>query len=166
MWWPAIGGVFIGLGGIEAMFLPHLGTQVMRTNPVVLPESATIGELRESRLHEPTPRGQHLYPVVSSGGRLKGVITRRELPSLVESGSPAATLGELSKTPVTVQAGDPLRVVVLRMAEKGLTRMPVVDQTGVVLGMISLNDLLRARIRNLHEEHRRERVLPHVRFRN
>jgi CBS domain-containing protein len=50
--------------------------------------------------------------------------------------------------------------VVLRMAETGLTRFPVVDRdNGQLAGMISLDDLLLARVRHLHEERHRERVL-------
>jgi CBS domain-containing protein len=53
-----------------------------------------------------------------------------------------------------------LRVVVHRMAESGLTRFPVVEREGGRLaGMVSLEDLLLARARNLDEERERERVL-------
>jgi chloride channel protein, CIC family len=55
---------------------------------------------------------------------------------------------------------------VTRMAESGLTRLPVVERhngTRRLAGMISLDDLLKARARNLEEERRLERVL-HVRF--
>jgi hypothetical protein len=56
---------------------------------------------------------------------------------------------------------EPLRVVVHRMAESGLTRLLVLDPQGErkLVGMISLNDFLRARTRNLAEEHKRERTL-------
>jgi len=62
---------------------------------------------------------------------------------------------------VTALPDEPLRLVVYRMAETGLTRMPVVDRDNPLklVGMISLTDLLRARTRNLEEERRRERVL-------
>ena len=48
------------------------------------------------------------------------------------------------------------------MAETGLTRLPVVDRAarGRLLGLVSLGDMLKARIRHLEEERRRERVLP------
>jgi CBS domain-containing protein len=46
------------------------------------------------------------------------------------------------------------------MAEKGLTRMPVVDRaTRKFLGLVSLDDLLKARGRHLEEERRRDRPL-------
>ena len=58
-------------------------------------------------------------------------------------------------------ADEPLRVVVYRMAETGFTRFPVVerDESRKLVGMVSLDDLLRARTRSLEEERRRERVL-------
>jgi CBS domain-containing protein len=47
------------------------------------------------------------------------------------------------------------------MVESGFTRFPVVDREDPkrLLGMVSLDDLLRARGRNLEEERARERVL-------
>jgi chloride channel protein, CIC family len=47
------------------------------------------------------------------------------------------------------------------MAETGLTRLPVVQRndSSKLVGMISLDDLLKARVRNLDAERRRERVL-------
>jgi CBS domain containing-hemolysin-like protein len=46
------------------------------------------------------------------------------------------------------------------MAEKGCTRMPVVERaTRQFLGLVSLNDLLKARSRHLEEESRREQSL-------
>jgi CBS domain containing-hemolysin-like protein len=46
------------------------------------------------------------------------------------------------------------------MAETGFTRMPVVDRaTGRFVGLVSLDDLLKARARHLEEERRRERPL-------
>ena len=48
---------------------------------------------------------------------------------------------------------EPLRVVVYRMAEKGCSRMPVLERaTRQFLGLVSLNDLLKARSRHLEEE--------------
>jgi CBS domain-containing protein len=104
-----------------------------------------------------------LYPVIEDGERLAGVITRDRLQRATsEPGQQSRPLAELAQPdPVVADAGEPLRVVVHRMAETGLTRMPVLDaeEGGKLVGMVSLNDLLRARTRSLEEERRRERVL-------
>jgi len=55
---------------------------------------------------------------------------------------------------------EPLRAVVYRMAEHGVTQLPVVEaETSKILGTVSLEDLLKARTRHLEEERRRERTL-------
>ncbi len=134
--------------------------EVMRTNVASLPSDATLGELRHTVLREPAPRGQHLYPVVDGQGLVSGVITRKQLSALMQSTAPEASLGDIVRDPVVARPDEPLRVVVFRMAETGFTRMPVVEsESGKLVGMISLDDLLLARVRNLNEERRRERIL-------
>ncbi|MBZ5591259.1 MAG: chloride channel protein [Acidobacteriia bacterium] len=131
--------------------------EVMRTNLAVLP--ATLSEAPHSK--HSVRRGQRLYPVVGSDGMLAGVVTRRDLTQPA-SGNGSSKLGDvIRKNPVVAYADEPLRVVVYRMAETGVTRMPVVESEGSrkLVGMISLEDLLRARVRDLEEERRRERVL-------
>ena len=55
---------------------------------------------------------------------------------------------------------EPLRIIVNRMAENGITRMPVVDgETQKLLGLITLEDLLKARTRHVEEERHREQVI-------
>jgi CIC family chloride channel protein len=97
---------------------------------------------------------------VDTDRRIKGVITRKELRELTKSEAPETALAEVLREPVVAHPDEPLRVVVFRMAETGLTRLPVVDGcTGELAGMISLHDLLLARVRNLNEERQREQVL-------
>jgi CBS domain-containing protein len=61
---------------------------------------------------------------------------------------------------IEVYPDEPLRAAVYRMAEKGVTRMPVVErESRQLLGLISLDDLLKARTRHLEEERRRERTI-------
>jgi CBS domain-containing protein len=69
-------------------------------------------------------------------------------------------LGDVSeRRPVMAYADEPLRVIVYRMAETGLTRLPVVERHDETLvGMLALTDLLTARTRILDPEQRRERV--------
>jgi chloride channel protein, CIC family len=134
--------------------------EVMRTKLVALPAGATLADLRDTLIREPAQRGQHLYPVVDKDGRLKGVITRKQLRELTLSSASSFSLGDVLRDPVVARPNEPLRVVVSRMAETGFTRLPVIDGTGgELVGMVSLHDLLMARVRNLNEERERERVL-------
>jgi CBS domain-containing protein len=133
--------------------------EVMRNNIAVLPLHLSRKELPLS-LHA-SRRGQRLYPVVGSDGVLMGVVTRKDLQKHAAEND-RRDLGDLMrKDPVVVYPDEPLRVVVYRMAETGLTRLPVIDHEGSrkLVGIISLDDLLHARVRNLEQERRRERVL-------
>jgi CBS domain-containing protein len=137
--------------------------EVMRTNIVALPARTSTAELAASLHHDHQRRGQWLYPVVDEDNTLMGVITRYSLRQIQrEGGAPAQPLSALAnRDPVVAYAGEPLRVVVNRMAQTGFTRFPVVERedTRKLVGMVSLDDLLRARTRSLEEELHRERVL-------
>ncbi len=134
----------------------------MRTNLVAFPAASTLRDVQMTMSSHHGPRGQYLYPVVDESQRLKGVITRKDLEKFMNENSPRGrTLGDAVTQPVVAYPDEPLRVVVYRMAETGLTRFPVVDRgdEGKLLGVIGLRDLLSARTRNLAEERDRERVL-------
>ncbi len=101
--------------------------------------------------------------MIDADRRLSGVITRKDL---VTSSDEQALMSDIARHDlVAAIADESLRTVVYRMAETGFTRMPVVDsdEERRVIGMISLDDLLNARTRNLSEERSRERVL-HIRL--
>jgi H+/Cl- antiporter ClcA len=88
------------------------------------------------------------------------VLFAREVMSPIVDGAAA---GVLALAPASiVRAGEPLRAVVHRMARTGVTQLAVVDDADPtrVLGMVTLADMLKARVRHLEEEQRRERVLP------
>jgi H+/Cl- antiporter ClcA len=105
---------------------------------------------------------QRLFPIIDGARRLVGVVTRSALRHWIESpDQPDATLGDIAfRDPVIAHADEPLRVVAFRMAEKGVTRLPVVQRRDrAFIGMIGLSDLLVARARILEAEQRRERVL-------
>lgn len=137
--------------------------EVMRTKIAVLPAKTTLGEIMPS-LRADHKQTQRLLPVLNSFGQLVGVLTRGDIREQLEKQGDAAlhlSLGELAR-PNVVEAypDEPLRAVVYRMAEKGFTRMPVVEhESGKFLGLISLDDLLKARTRHMEEEQRREQPL-------
>jgi CBS domain-containing protein len=137
--------------------------EVMRTDVVVLPAGFTVQEMQHS-LRSDHRHSQRLLPVVDEVGQLVGVLTRGDLRGpMAEHGNALLQrpLREFVRSDTVVAHPDePLRLVVYRMAERGFTRMPVVDRaTRKFLGLVSLNDLLKARGRHLEEERRRERPL-------
>jgi H+/Cl- antiporter ClcA/CBS domain-containing protein len=134
--------------------------EVMRTHVAAFASSTAVDEAGAHLRPDHSPRGQHLYPVLDDDGRLAGVITRRDLRKLVLEKRGDRKIGTFVRgTPVVAFANEPLRVVVNRMATTGFTRMPVLDGEGKLGGMVSLQDLLSARARNLSEERDRERVI-------
>jgi len=136
--------------------------EVMRTNVAALPANTSTAEVAASLHRGHLRRGQWLYPVVDQDQTLTGVITRRSLQQIQQDGASARPLSELAnRDPVVAYAAEPLRVVVNRMAQTGLTRFPVVEQedSRKLVGMVSLDDLLRARTRSVEDELHRERVL-------
>jgi CIC family chloride channel protein len=137
--------------------------EVMRTKVVVLPAASTLGEIWHS-LRVDHRQEQRLLPVVNAEGQLVGVVTRGDISQRMEQNGDAALgwpIGDLVRaSAVEAYPDEPLRVVVYRMVEKGCTRMPVLERaTRKFLGLVSINDLLKARSRHLEEESRRERSL-------
>jgi CBS domain-containing protein len=137
--------------------------EVVRTGVVALPADATpdrvaaaIGDARSDR------QEQRLFPVVDGNRKVVGVVTRASLREWLASSAPnTLTLGDaVRRNPVVAYSDESLREIVFRMAETGLTRLPVVArEDGTLVGMLALTDLLTARARILEAERRRERVL-------
>jgi CBS domain-containing protein len=107
---------------------------------------------------------QRLLPVVDEDEQLLGVVTFENMRTWTEEGRDSdlkRTLSELVRTDaVRVYSNETLRVIIHRMAESGLTRMPVVDfESGKLKGMVALDAVLKARARHLEEERRREQTV-------
>ena len=144
---------------LEILFV----SEVMRANVIVLPADAKVGDVLPS-INEYAAQAQRLLPVVDSSGKLVGVLTRGDLRDrLAKEGDSVlqhALRDCVRPTTVETHSDEILRVVVYRMAENNVTRLPVVDPaTGKFLALISLDDLLKARFRHLEEERRREQTL-------
>ena len=140
--------------------------EVMRTNIAAIPADVTQRELSHSLNTDHIVRkGQILYPLIDGQRSVVGVVTRGDLQKLSQEqagGNWDRPLAELARRdPVVAYQDEPLRVVVNRMADTGLTRFPVVDnaEDRQLTGIVALSDLLRARTRSLEEERHRERVL-------
>jgi CBS domain-containing protein len=142
--------------------------EVMRANVVAIEADAPFDAISRSIRAGNGARSQRLYPVVDGGRRLVGVVRRSDLTSLMttdgEPTDPRSGRDRLTALihgqPTVAHPDEPLRLVVYRMAASGLTRFPVVDRRdGRLVGMVALDDLLKARTQTLEAERRRERVI-------
>ena len=179
------------LGGIAGMFLPHFGQgfwplvsmgailggtmrspftgivfaiELTHDFNMLLPllvacflaHAFTVLALKRSILTEKiSRRGYHLTREYATDP-LEIIFVREVMQAKTEQGP-----SQLAESAVVAYTDEPLRAVVYRMAETGLTRLPVVNPNDRqrVVGVVSLEDLLRARSRDLQEERFRERVL-------
>ena len=151
---------------LEVLFV----REVMRTNIAAVRATITRAELGEL-LRVGGRLIQMLYPVMDTQGRMIGVVTRRALQQLGAEDWPAeqrSLSGLWNEQPIVAYPDEPLRMIIYRMAETAKTRFPVVspEDPQKLLGMVSLYDLLPARVRALEAERRRERTLRiHLPFR-
>jgi chloride channel protein, CIC family len=137
--------------------------ELMQSPEVVLAADSSILEAPQQLSADPSEK-QRLVPVVESNGTLVGVLTRLSLTEKIREthaeGNGIKLRDLIRAAAIEAYGDDPLRAVVYRMAEKGVTRMPVIERgSRKFLGMISLEDLLKARSRHLEEEQRREQTL-------
>ena len=86
-------------------------------------------------------------PVCSQDGRLKGIVTDRDivLRCVAAETDPAATRVReiMSRGVVTVSPKEDIRQASQLMASEQIRRLPVVEDNGRVVGMISLGDMAR-----------------------
>jgi CBS domain-containing protein len=129
----------------------------------VLPAPAKLLASSIPRLgtHRKVPDGirhpvQRLFPVLGSHGDLLGVATRRQLID----GTEGKVSDAMITSPLVVHQDDTLRTVANLFAERHITTAPVVDRhNAAVLGLITIDQLLDGRLKDLAEEHDRERPL-------
>jgi H+/Cl- antiporter ClcA/predicted transcriptional regulator len=136
--------------------------EVMRPDVVALPADASIAQLKQALHDTHSQRRQRLYPVVDSDSKLVGVVSSYQLHDLIQNSNGMRLQDVIKNDPEVAYPDEPLRVTVYRMAETGFTRFPVVEKDGSrkLVGMVSLDDLLKARTQSLDAERRRERILP------
>ena len=85
--------------------------------------------------------------VVDGAGVVAGVFTAGDLTRLMERRPDflETRVGEvMTRTPQLARPDEMAGAVVLRMEQKGIMAMPVVDGAGVLVGIVHLHDLLRA----------------------
>jgi CBS domain-containing protein len=91
--------------------------------------------------------------VVTEQGRPLGMLTDRDIALAVhaQGSDPArATARSLMQAPlVTVESGSGLRAAIRTLAERGLRRLPILDEAGKLAGMLAVDDLVLVLAREL-----------------
>lgn len=118
----------------------HSVGSVMSTEVAAVPDRLTAGAaLNLIRLE--APRGEAIYQVfvLDSRSRLIGVVPLKDL-LLADPARPISEL--LRKGVATVRATDDRETAVERVREYDLAVLPVVDSRGVLLGIVTVDDVL------------------------
>lgn len=155
---------------------PHTVSDVMTQTVVAIGQQAPFKEIIETMQQWKVSA----LPVLAGEGRVIGVVSEADLlpkeefresePDRMEQlrrlddvrKAGALTAGELMSSPaLTVHAGDTIAQAARTMAFKSVKRLPVVDGTGLLQGIVSRSDLLKVFLRSdedLAEEVRTEIV--------
>ncbi|MGH8371662.1 MAG: CBS domain-containing protein, partial [Gammaproteobacteria bacterium] len=107
---------------------------------------------------------QRLYPVLDESNNLAGIITQHQLfNSILQQGQSSTTpIDQIMVRKMVVGYPDmTLREAVNLMAASGISSLPVVDrkEPGKVLSVVAMDHILEARLRDVNEERKAERVL-------
>jgi predicted transcriptional regulator len=117
-----------------------------------LKTSDELGEVRRWMLSG-RERAQHQgYPVLDDAGRIRGVITRRELFSPTHAG--LTRVGDLLKRgPIVVFEDHSLRDAADLMVAENVGRLVVVERNNPthMLGVLTRSDVLAANAKRIHE---------------
>ena len=115
---------------------------VMTKNPQVVTADAPVQEAARLMKREDTG----VLPVVESQGtkRVVGVITDRDIAlRVVAEGRASATVREARSTGVrTCKEDDDLKDVMKLMASEQVRRVPIVDDRGELVGIVSQADIV------------------------
>nr|WP_225847600.1 chloride channel protein [Streptomyces sp. HPF1205] len=135
--------------------------EVMRPAPVTLAADDEVDEELLARLErDPAGRRQAHYPVIGRGGPVGVTSLRRLREHTASVVRPLRAAHAARPLVAAVRPHQTLREVAYLFAEHRLSSAPVLDDERRVVGLITLPDLLHARLHDLTEEHHRQRILP------
>ncbi|MBN2209194.1 MAG: IMP dehydrogenase [Candidatus Coatesbacteria bacterium] len=117
--------------------------KVKRSESVVVKDPVTIG------LDEPVSKAKRMvrehgvsgFPVVDTSGRLVGLLTHRDLRFEPDSGKKVRELMTPLEKLVTVPPNTPTRDAKVLLHEKRIEKLPVVDENGALVGLMTFKDI-------------------------
>ena len=109
-------------------------------------------------------RSQRLYPILDGEDHLVGLLTQHQLMGAASrsASQPHVLLAELMvREPIVGYSDMTLRELANLMAQNQVSSVPIVDRDDArnVLSVMSVDHVLEARLRDVNEEHKYERVL-------
>ncbi|HEY9227591.1 MAG TPA: KpsF/GutQ family sugar-phosphate isomerase [Gemmatimonadaceae bacterium] len=131
-------------GALGRKLVVRVEDLMLRQDMPVLGAAATM---REATVIIAKRRG--IAIVIDERQRVDGVLTAGDLSRLVERGGDFLSLSATSvmtRNPKTARLGELASAVAYRLEQFGIMVMPVVDDDGVLAGVVHLHDLLRARV--------------------
>ncbi len=125
----------------ELTLRARTAAEMMTPNPVSIGQDATVTEAAAFL----TSRGISAAPVIEEAGRPVGVVSRSDLLFQYHTASEGRTPAYALMTPAIfcVRPDASAREVVETMVGLGVRRLFVVDDSGVLIGVISALDVLR-----------------------
>lgn len=134
---------------------------VMVKEPEAIEASWSVGQTIDHFMS-----GEHRhksYPVIASDRTVMGMVSRGDVLAWLSENSNvdrSASLGDMIVEETLFGRPDELvGQLADRMAENGIGRVPVIDASGRLVGLVARKDLLAARARRVAEEHDRTRLL-------
>ena len=125
-------------------------TSLMIAKPVTVSMDVTLSEIRDLFEHVSF---HHL--LVEENGRLVGIISDRDMLRWLSPyvGTPGARAADnnlltrrahqiMSRNPITIGPDETITRALKMMDEKKLSCLPVVDEAGAIVGIISIKDLM------------------------
>ena len=106
-------------------------------------------------------------PVCSPGGQLRGMVTDRDivLRCVAAECDPRTTQVReiMTRGIVSVSPADDVREAAQKMAGKQVRRLPVVDDGGKIVGMLSLGDMAKCQIFDMEASHALSEISTNIR---
>jgi IMP dehydrogenase len=113
----------------------------MIVDPITLPPEATVGDA------EAIMSKYHIsgVPITENGKRLVGILTNRDVRFVSDHSIPINRLMTPAEKLVTASVGTTLDGAVHILQEHRIEKLPLVDEAGVLKGLITVKDIMKKR---------------------
>jgi IMP dehydrogenase len=127
----------------------------MIVDPITLPPEASVGDA------EAIMSKYHIsgVPIIEDGNRLVGILTNRDVRFVSDMSIPIHQLMTPAEQLITAPVGTTLDDAVHILQEHRIEKLPLVDETGVIKGLITVKDIMKKRDYPLRATDDRGRLL-------